>query len=134
MTFDRTTFPFGKSAFVAPADRDEFEALKTSIVDELKPFTYMQAVLVDELLQATWDLVRASKYGAPQAFIDRASRNWRRSRNALSMLYSAYAAAQNLLEREDSDACVDAPLANPRAIAKRGHAHDKKRLEQIKVQ
>ena len=143
MSFNPATFPFGQSAVVAPADRADFEALRTSLLDELNPFTYLQAVLVDELLHASWELARARKYGAPQPFIDRATRNWHRSRNALSRLHTAYVAGLNNLEGEDSDACVEAPLANPLTIPKRGKssaaykwalADNKKRLEEIKVQ
>ena len=143
MSFDPATYPYGQSAAVAPADRADFEALKSSIVNELNPFTYLQAVLVDELLHASWELARARKYGAPQQFIDHATRNWHRSRKALSQLHSSYAAGLNLFEGEDSDACVDAPLANSCAFAKRGRisaavkwvrAADKKMLSEIEVQ
>ncbi len=143
MSFDPAAYPFGQSAAVAPADRDEFEALKTGLLDELNPFTYLQAFLVDELLHASWELARARKYGAPQPFIDRATRNWHRSRKTLSQLHTAYAAGLNTLEGEDSYACVDAPLANALAIAKRSRAEaaikwvraaDKKMLAEIQVQ
>ncbi len=143
MSFDPTTYPFGQSAVVTPADRADFDALKTSIVDELNPFTYLQAVLVDELLHASWELARARKYGASQPFIDRATRNWHRSRDVLSRLHTAYSAGLNTLEGEDSDACVVAPLAKTLAIAKRGKssaaykwaiADNKKKLQEMKVQ
>jgi hypothetical protein len=141
--FDPATFPFGQSAAVAPDDRAAFDALRTSILDELNPFTYLQAILIEEFFHASWELARARKYGAPQAFIDRANRNWHRSRKALSKLHSSYTAGQKLLEGEDSDACVDAPLANPFAVAKRGRtaaavkwaqADTQKQLAEIKVQ
>jgi len=141
--FNQATFPFGQSAVVAPADRADFEALKTSLLDELNPFTYLQAVLVDELLHASWEIARARKYGAPQPFIDRATRNWHRSRKTLARLHTAYTAGQKLLEGDDSLACFDAPLANPLAIAKRTparnavkwvRADDKKLFEEMKVQ
>lgn len=143
MPFDPATFPFGQSAAVAPADRADFDALRTSILDELNPFTYLQAVIVDEFLHASWELARARKYGAPQSFFDRATRNWHRARKAISKIHSSYAAGLNLLEGEDSDACVDAPLANVAAIARPGRAKaalqwvradDKKRLAEMKVQ
>jgi hypothetical protein len=143
VSYDLATFPFGQSAVVAPADRADFEALKSSLLAELNPFTYLQAVLVDELLHASWELARARKYGAPQPFVDRATRNWHRSRNALSRLHTAYSAGLNTLEGEDSDACVAAPLANPLVVAKRrkssaAHkwllADNQKKLQEMKVQ
>ncbi len=122
MPFDATTYPFAKSASVAPRDRQDFETLKAKIVAELNPFTFLQAILVDEFIHASWELARARKYGAPLSFVNRANRNWDRARKTLSRLQTSQIAAERLLEGEDAGAAEACPLANPFAIAKRGKA------------
>ncbi len=129
MPFDRKTYPFAQSASVTPRDRQDFETLKAQILDELNPYTFLQAILVDEFIHASWELARARKYGAPLSFVNRANRNWDRARKTLSRLNTSQIAAERLLEGEDAGAAESCPLANPFAIAKRGPAKQITRLE-----
>jgi hypothetical protein len=129
MSFDRQTYPFAKSASVAPRDRQDFETLKAQILAELNPYTFLQAILVDEFIHASWELARARKYGAPLQFINRANCNWDRARITLSRINTSQIAAERLLEGEDAGAAEVCPLANPFRIPKRAKAKQVFRME-----
>lgn len=118
MSFDITAYHFGQYAAVAPADRADFDALKTELLGELNPNDFLHALLVDELLHASWELARARKYGAPQAFVNRASRNWSRARKTLVRLNTSNVGARSLFEGVHDSVAATCPLANPFAIAK----------------
>lgn len=129
MPFDAETYTFAKSASVAPRDRQDFETLKSKILAQLNPQTFLQAILVDEFIHASWELARARKYGAPVSFINRANRNWHRAHKALNRLHTSQTAAERLLEYEDAGAAEVCPLANPFMIAKRAPAKQIYRME-----
>ncbi|MBM3758319.1 MAG: hypothetical protein FJW38_30630 [Acidobacteria bacterium] len=129
MPFDPQTYPFAKSASVAPRDRQDFETLKSQIVATFNPFTFLQAILVDEFIHASWELARARKYGAPLSFVNRANRNWDRARKTHGRIQTSQIAAERLLEGEDAGAAQACPLANPFTIAKRGKAKQVFRME-----
>ncbi|MBL8236827.1 MAG: hypothetical protein JNM66_05380 [Bryobacterales bacterium] len=90
---------FGEHAIYTPENHARFLAHRDSVIESIKPATYIESILTDELLHASWEMQRVRDNSANtaaesrlNAANSRASRNWHRSLKQLKRLQSARAA------------------------------------------
>lgn len=113
-------FQFGVNAICTSENEARFNERRDSIVASVKPATFVESILADELLHASWEMERVRDNGANaaaaprlDAAYNRASRNWHRSLKQLKSLQSARAShVAQLLETAGRDFAAQCPLAD----------------------
>jgi hypothetical protein len=123
------SFEFGADAIIPAGQDRHFTDSREALINDAKPTTFLECLLVEELFHAQWEQHRVELASGNLALEEqlvavstRATRNWQRASKQLALLQTARAAAHALAAPHET---VNAPCADLTRIPARKPASTK---------